>query len=160
MAPDTHLSGSRAEIWSSCPHPRTPVAQCPAHLQERAQEQVRNLPSLGHTRGTQLCNASQEVWDCQHFWGISGKASSTPPGASGVWGTDPPPRPTGIPGTNPCHPPSSAGDPGASPGASALKAIQRQLAFTWFPQEGTEPARIPLIHAWDGQGKTTSGAAL
>lgn len=79
VAPDTHLSGSRAEIWSSCPHPCTPVAQCPAHLQERAQEQVRNPPSLGHTRGTQLCNASQEVWDCQNFWGISGKASSTPP---------------------------------------------------------------------------------
>lgn len=44
VAPDTHLSGSRAEIWSSCPHPRTPVAQCPAHLQERAQEQVTSHP--------------------------------------------------------------------------------------------------------------------
>lgn len=158
MAPDTHLSGSTAEIWSSCPHPRTPEAQCPAHLQERAQEQVRNPPSLGHTRGTQLCDASQEVWDCQHFWGISGKASSTHPGASGVWGAEPPPSPTGTPGTNPSHPQAVLG-PLYSPAASALKAIQRQLAFTWFPQEVTEPARIPLIQAWHGEGKTMSGAA-
>lgn len=105
VAPDTHLSGSRAEIWSSCPHPRTPGAQCPAHLQERAQEQVRNPPSLGHTRGTRLCNASQEVWGCQHFGGSQRKPPPLTLGAPGAGGTDPPPpSPRGTPGTNPSHP--------------------------------------------------------
>lgn len=94
------------------------------------------------------------------LWGISGKPSSTHPGAPEVRGTDPPPSPTGTPGTNPSHSPSSAGDPCASPAASALKAIQRQLDFTWLPQEGTEPARTPLIHAWAHREKPYQGCLV
>lgn len=63
-----HLSGSRAETQSSCLHPCTPVARCPAHLQERTKERLchqlchqpahgphdapRNPHSLGHSAGT------------------------------------------------------------------------------------------------------------
>ena len=93
-----HLSGSRAETWSSCLHPHTPVAQCPAHLQDRMQEQVTSLP-IAHTLlpgtfpqpGTK---GDHPALQCkQRGAGLSaplgelGKASSTRPHASwGLWG--------------------------------------------------------------------------
>lgn len=115
-----HLSGSRAETRSSCLHPRTPVARCPALLQERTQEQVTSLPiaytmlqgtprSLGYGGTTQLRNASQEMWDCQHLWRNSGRASSPHPCASwGSWGHPGAPATTG---THPSHPPAMLGTP-------------------------------------------------
>lgn len=169
-----HLSGSRAETRSSCLHPCTPAARCPAHLQERTQQQVTSCPPAcpsptrrsqeppqpGIQRGdTQLCNASQEVRDCQHLWGNLGKPPPLALVPPGVRGADPPPSPAGPTGVNPSHPPSHAQHPFPCvlPAASALNAIQRQLAFTWFPQDVMEPARIPPIQAWDGEGKPTSG---
>lgn len=162
-----HLSGSRAETRSSCLHP---AARCPALLQERTQEQVTSLPithtmvpgtppqNLGHGGATSFAMQAKRWGTGSTFggtWGEPPPLALVPPG---VHGADSPPSPIG---TNPSHLPSCAQHPFpcASPAASALKAIQWQLAFTWFPQDVMEPARIPPIQAWDGEGKPTSGGA-
>lgn len=131
---------------------RSPAACQPAH---RPQDAPRNPHSLGNGGGT----TSQEVRDCQHLWGNLGKPPPLALVPPGVRGADSPPSPAGPTGVNPSHPPSHAQHPFpcVSPAASALNAIQRQLAFTWFPQDVMEPARIPPIQAWDREGKPTSG---
>lgn len=160
-----HLSGSRAETRSSCLRPHTPAARYPAHLQERTPEQVTSLP-IAHTMLPGLPPAGTWI-------GMGHPASQCKPRGLGLS------APLGQLGERLLHSPScllgSVGltrqpmgqihptpsrawhtFPCASPAASALNAIQRQLAFTWLPQDGKEPARIPPIQAWDGEGKAMS----